>query len=399
MSYQKPFKGLKVIDFSQGVAGPYCGMLLAQHGAEVIKVEPKDGDWARNLGQEYGEHSAFSVAANLGKKSIIVDLKNTKSQPILDTIIKQSDIFIEGFRPGVIKRLGYDYDRLKKINPKLIYLSISGFGQNGPMSNKPAMDPVLQAFTGFMAENKGPDNIPHRTPVIIFDMTTALYATQLISTSLYARINEKFGRKIEISLMEAAAAMQSIRLMSGYMEGPYTHASSPSGTFKTKDGWIQIIVVKNHEFIKFCNAVGWKKFIKDKRFENNSERRKHEAILSREVQKLFIKENTDYWKNLLNKYEVQNEKVQDYRDFIESDQTKAIDLISWLKQPTTEQIWPVPNIPGMPRFVDNDILSKAPSLGQHTKEILISFGYSNNQIEELINEGVIGNLYYASNSK
>ena len=399
MSYQKPFKGLKVIDFSQGVAGPYCGMLLAQHGAEVIKVEPKDGDWARNLGQEYGEHSAFSVAANLGKKSIIVDLKNTKSQPILDTIIKQSDIFIEGFRPGVIKRLGYDYDRLRKINPKLIYLSISGFGQNGPMSNKPAMDPVLQAFTGFMAENKGPDNIPHRTPVIIFDMTTALYATQLISTSLYARINEKFGRKIEISLMEAAAAMQSIRLMSGYMEGPYTHASSPSGTFKTKDGWIQIIVVKNHEFIKFCNAVGWKKFIKDKRFVNNSERRKHEAILSREVQKLFIKENTDYWKNLLNKYEVQNEKVQDYKDFIESDQTKAIDLISWLKQPTTEQIWPVPNIPGMPRFVDNDILSKAPSLGQHTKEILISLGYSNNQIEELINEGVIGNLYYASNSK
>ena len=399
MSYQKPFKGLKVIDFSQGVAGPYCGMLLAQHGAEVIKVEPKDGDWARNLGQEYGEHSAFSVAANLGKKSIIVDLKNTKSQPILDTIIKQSDIFIEGFRPGVIKRLGYDYDRLKKINPKLIYLSISGFGQNGPMSHKPAMDPVLQAFTGFMAENKGPDNIPHRTPVIIFDMTTALYATQLISTSLYARINEKFGRKIEISLMEAAAAMQSIRLMSGYMEGPYTHASSPSGTFKTKDGWIQIIVVKNHEFIKFCNAVNWKKFIKDKRFVNNSERRKHEAILSREVQKLFIKENTDYWKNLLNKYEVQNEKVQDYKDFIESDQTKEIDLISWLKQPTTEQIWPVPNIPGMPRFVDNDILSKAPSLGQHTKEILISLGYSNTQIEELINEGVIGNLYYASNSK
>ena len=389
MSYQKPFKGLKVIDFSQGVAGPYCGMLLAQHGAEVIKVEPKDGDWARNLGQEYGEHSAFSVAANLGKKSIIVDLKNSKSQPILDTIIKQSDIFIEGFRPGVIKRLGYDYDRLKKINPKLIYLSISGFGQNGPMSHKPAMDPVLQAFTGFMAENKGPDNIPHRTPVIIFDMTTALYATQLISTSLYARIREKFGRKIEISLMEAAAAMQSIRLMSGYMEGPYTHASSPSGTFKTKDGWIQIIVVKNHEFIKFCNAVGWKKFIKDKRFVNNSERRKHEAILSREVQKLFIKENTDYWKNLLNKYEVQNEKVQDYKDFIESDQTKAIDLISWLKQPTTEQIWPVPNIPGMPRYVDNDILSKAPSLGQHTEEILISLGYSNNQIEELINEGVI----------
>ena len=389
MSYQKPYRGLKVIDFSQGVAGPYCGMLLAQHGAEVIKIEPKDGDWARNLGQEYGEHSAFSVAANLGKKSIIIDLKNKKSQSILDKIIKQCDILIEGFRPGVIKRLGYNYDRLKKINPKLIYLSISGFGQNGPMSHKPAMDPVLQAFTGFMSENKGPDDIPHRTPVIIFDMTTALYATQLISTSLYARINEKFGRKIEISLMEASAAMQSIRLMSGYMEGPYTHASSPSGTFKTKDGWIQIIVVKNHEFIKFCNAVGWKKFINDKRFVSNAERRKHEAILSREVQKLFIKEKTDYWKNLLDNFEVQNEKVQNYKEFIESEQTKALELISWLKQPTTGALWPVPNIPGMPRLEDNDVLSKAPSLGQHTKEILKSLGYTDSQIEVLMEEKVI----------
>jgi crotonobetainyl-CoA:carnitine CoA-transferase CaiB-like acyl-CoA transferase len=389
MSYQKPYKGLKVIDFSQGVAGPYCGMLLAQHGAEVIKIEPKDGDWARNLGQEYGEHSAFSVAANLGKKSIIIDLKNKKSQSILDKIIKQSDIFIEGFRPGVITRLGYDYDRLKKINPKLIYLSISGFGQIGPMSHKPAMDPVLQAFTGFMSENKGPDDIPHRTPVIIFDMTTALYATQLISASLYARINEKFGRKIEISLMEAAAAMQSIRLMSGYMEGPYTHASSPSGTFKTKDGWIQIIVVKNHEFIKFCNAVGWKKFINDKRFVSNAERRKHEAILSREVQKLFIKEKTDYWKNLLNDYEVQNEKVQNYKEFIESEQTKALDLISWVKQPTTGTLWPVPNIPGMPKFTNDNLLSKAPSLGQHSKEILKSLGYTDSQIENFISEEVI----------
>ena len=389
MSYQKPYKGLKVIDFSQGVAGPYCGMLLAQHGAEVIKIEPKDGDWARNLGQEYGEHSAFSVAANLGKKSIIIDLKNKKSQSILDKIIKQSDIFIEGFRPGVITRLGYDYDRLKKINPKLIYLSISGFGQSGPMSHKPAMDPVLQAFTGFMSENKGPDDIPHRTPVIIFDMTTALYATQLISASLYARTNEKFGRKIEISLMEAAAAMQSIRLMSGYMEGPYTHASSPSGTFKTKDGWIQIIVVKNHEFIKFCNAVGWKKFINDKRFVSNAERRKHEAILSREVQKLFIKEKTEYWKNLLNDYEVQNEKVQNYKEFIESEQTKALDLISWVKQPTTGTLWPVPNIPGMPKFTNDNLLSKAPSLGQHSKEILKSLGYTDSQIEVLIEEEVI----------
>jgi crotonobetainyl-CoA:carnitine CoA-transferase CaiB-like acyl-CoA transferase len=389
MSYERPYEGLKVIDFSQGVAGPYCGMILAQYGAEVIKIEPKDGDWARNLGQEYGQHSAFSVTANLGKKSIVFDLKNKKSQPILDKFIKECDVFIEGFRPGVIERLGYGYKRLKKINPKLIYLSISGFGQKGPMSTKPAMDPVLQAFTGFMSENKGPDDIPHRTPVIIFDMTTALYAAQLIGSTLYARMKEELGKKIEVSLMEAAAAMQSIRLMSGYMEGPYTHASSPSGTFQTKDGWIQIIVVKNHEFTKFCNAVGWDDFLTDKRFSTNSVRRKHEAILTTKVQKLFITKTTEYWKSLLNKFEVQNEKVQNYREFVESEQTKALELISWLDQPTTNQTWPVPNLPGMPKLFSGSKLSIAPSLGQHTEEIMKSFDYDTDFIKKLIDEEVI----------
>tara|TARA_Y100000389_G_scaffold116894_1_gene114093 strand:+ start:320 stop:1492 length:1173 start_codon:yes stop_codon:yes gene_type:complete len=389
MSYERPYQGLKVIDFSQGVAGPYCGMLLAQHGAEVIKVEPKDGDWARNLGQEYGQHSAFSVTANLGKKSFVIDLKNKNSQPILDKIISNCDIFIEGFRPGVIERLGYGYERLKNINPKLIYLSISGFGQKGPMSHKPAMDPVLQAFTGFMSENKGPDDVPHRTPVIIFDMTTALYATQLVSTALYARLTEKVGKKIEISLMEAAAAMQSIRLMSGYMEGPYTHASSPSGTFKTQDGWIQIIVVKNHEFEKFCNAVGWEDFLNDQRFSSNAERRKHESFLTKEVQKLFINKPTQYWKKLLNEFQVQNEKVQDYKEFIESEQTKALKIISWLKQPTTDTLWPIPNLPGMTPLDQKGDFGIAPYLGQHTREIMLELGYNEKIISSFYKDKII----------
>ena len=389
MSYEKPYEGLKVIDFSQGVAGPYCGMLLAQHGAEVIKIEPKDGDWARNLGQEYGQHSAFSVTANLGKKSFVIDLKNKNSQSILDKIISNCDIFIEGFRPGVINRLGYGYERLKNINPKLIYLSISGFGQKGPMSHKPAMDPVLQAFTGFMSENKGPDNIPHRTPVIIFDMTTALYATQLVSTALYARLTEKVGKKIEISLMESAAAMQSIRLMSGYMEGPYTHASSPSGTFKTQDGWIQIIIVKNHEFEKFCNALGWLDFINDERFSSNAERRKHESFLTKEVQKLFINKPTKYWKKLLNEFQVQNEKVQDYKEFVESEQAQALNLISWLKQPTTDVLWPIPNLPGMTPLDQKANFGVAPYLGQHTTEVMLELGYDDQKISDFYKDKII----------
>jgi CoA:oxalate CoA-transferase len=191
MSFERPYDGIRVVDMSQGVAGPYCAMLLAQHGADVIKIEPRGGDWARSLGQEYGDHSAFSIAANLGKRSIVVDLKHQESRAIVDRMIVGADVFIEGFRPGVMDRLGYSHERLKGINPSLSYVSVSGFGQVDPMRERPAMDPLLQAFTGFMSENTGAEGIPHRTPLIIFDMSTALYA----------RRDHGQGRKIDLSLM------------------------------------------------------------------------------------------------------------------------------------------------------------------------------------------------------
>ena len=150
--------------------------------------------------------------------------------------------------------------------------------------------------------------------------------------------------------------------------------------------------MKNHEFTKFCNAVGWDSYLTDKRFSTNSVRRQHESILSKDVQKLFITETTEYWKNLLNKFEVQNEKVQNYKEFVESEQTKALELISWLDQPTTNQVWPVPNLPGMPRLVNGDKLSIAPSLGQHTKEIIKGLGYSEEFITKLLDEEVIFGL-------
>jgi len=165
MNIDRPYEGLRVIDMSQGVAGPYCAMLLAQNGADVIKIEPANGDWARHLGKTYGDHTAFSVPANMGKRSIVMNLKHGEAQAIIDKMVEQADVFLEGFRPGVIDRLGFPYERMRELNPQLIYVSISGFGQTGPMRERPAMDPVLQAFTGFMAENVGQDGLPHRTPV------------------------------------------------------------------------------------------------------------------------------------------------------------------------------------------------------------------------------------------
>ena len=269
-------------------------------------------------------------------------------------------------------------------------MSISGFGQTGPMKEKPAMDPIIQAFTGFMSENKGPDNCPHRTPVIMFDMMTALYATQSIASTLYLNKNKKHGKKIEISLMESAAAMQSIRLMSEYMDGPYEPASAPAGTFKTKDGWIQIIAVKNHEFVRFCNAVGWNDFANDQRFKTNAKRREQESFLTKKIQNLFKTKITKHWQNLLTNAGVQNEKVNTYTQFVKHEQTKAMDLVSFISQPGNKVKWPMPKIPGMTKFKSNTSLSKAPLIGEHTKQIMKELGYSRKEILYYFNKKVIG---------
>ncbi len=389
MSFERPYEGIRVVDMSQGVAGPYCGMLLAQHGADVIKVEPGDGDWARSLGQEYGDHSAFSIAANLGKRSIVADLKHKDSRAVIDRLIARADVFIEGFRPGVIDRLGYGYERLKALNPSLIYVSVSGFGQTGPMRERPAMDPLLQAFTGFMSENTGADGIPHRTPLILFDMSTALYAQQAVAAALYARRDHNQGRRIDLSLMEAAAAVQAIRLMDGYREGPYRVASAPSGTFKTQDGWLQMIVVKNTEFEKLCNAVGWQDFLADPRFESNLKRREHADFLIGEARALFAGGTTAHWQEVLTDAGVQNEKVQSYRDFVEHPQIAAVEGIAWLEQDGSDEAWPVPNMPGVPKLKPGDPHAVSPSLGRHSREILREVGYDDRAIEQLVKDGVI----------
>ncbi|HVQ75043.1 MAG TPA: CoA transferase [Candidatus Binatia bacterium] len=149
-SLDAPLSGIRVVDLSQGIAGPYCAMLLAQHGADVVKVEPPEGDWSRTLGARYGDQTAFSVVGNLGKRAIALDLKGEDDRAILRRLAARADVFIEGFRPGVAARLGVDYPAIAALSPRVVYLSVSGFGQTGPERERPAMDPVLQAFTGMM---------------------------------------------------------------------------------------------------------------------------------------------------------------------------------------------------------------------------------------------------------
>lgn len=390
MSFEKPYEGLRVVDLSQGVAGPYCAMLLGRHGADVVKVEPLDGDWARLLAPIYGDNTAFSVCANIGKRSIAVNLKSDAGKDIVERMIPDADVFLEGFRPGVIDRLGFTYDRLSKINPGLLYVSISGFGQEGPLREKPAMDPVLQAFTGFMAENKGQDGIPHRTPTIINDMSTALYTQQALAAALYARRDSGRGRKIEISLMEAAANLQTIRLMSGYRDGPYKPGMVPNGTYVTRDGWIQLVIIRDHEFQKLCTALGLEELGADPRFATATGRLEHREHVNSAVSDRLKSESSAHWRDALTEAGLQNEVVQDYEQFIHHPHVEETGLISWLEQPGSETPWPVPNIPGLPRLDPAVMETIAPRIGQHTREVLTDMGYSAAEIDALAEAGDIG---------
>jgi crotonobetainyl-CoA:carnitine CoA-transferase CaiB-like acyl-CoA transferase len=251
------------------------------------------------------------------------------------------------------------------------------------------MDPMLQAFTGFMSENKGADGIPHRTPVIFFDMSTALYAQQAVAAALYARRDHDKGRKIELSLMEAAASVQAVRLLSGYREGPFKIAAAPSGTFKTRDGWLQIIVVKDREFQKFCDALDLPEFGGDARFQTPAGRREHVDFINGKIRDLLATDTTAHWQALLTEAGLQNEAVQTYTEFAEHPQTKAIEAVAWLRQAGSKEPWPVPNIPGMPKYVEGEALAISPTTGQHTRAIMMDMGYDEAAVDQFLKDGVI----------
>jgi crotonobetainyl-CoA:carnitine CoA-transferase CaiB-like acyl-CoA transferase len=391
MSYDAPFAGLKVVDLSQGIAGPYCAMLLAQYGADVIKVEGLgDGDWARTLGVRYGSHSAFSIIGNLGKRSIAVDLKNDAGKAVVWRLLDGADIFLEGFRPGVIGRLGFDYEAVSAREPRLLYVAISGFGQTGPLAERPAMDPVLQAYTGLMTENRGADGIPHRVPVIVVDMSTALYAFQALSAALYARRDETRGRYIEVSLMQSAAALQSIRLMATHLEGgPMKPGGQPAGVFQTADGWMTVLALNDRDWKALCAAMELPDLAADPRFATAQLRLANDIALYAVMRPALAARSSAEWGERFSKAKLMHERLNSYTDFLAQPHVKESGLIQWLSQAGLNRSAPVPALPGMPPQLDGTPRGTAPVIGQHTAVILAEHGYSAAEIDSLIAKGIV----------
>lgn len=391
MSYDAPFAGLKVIDLSQGIAGPYCAMLLAQHGADVIKVEGiGEGDWARTLGTRYDNHSAFSIVGNLGKRSVAIDLKADAGKQVLWRLLQGADVFLEGFRPGVIKRLGFDYAAVSAREPRLLYLSISGFGQSGPLAERPAMDPVLQAYTGLMMENRGEDGIPHRVPVIVVDMSTGLYAFQGLSAALYARRDETRGRYLDASLMQAATALQSIRLMACHLEGgTMKPGGAPGGVFRVADGWMSIVAINERDWRALCRAMDLPDLADDPRFNSAANRLANDVALYAIVRPALAARPWAEWSKRLTEARLMHERLNSYAEFLEQPQVQETGLIQWLAQAGLNRPVPVPVLPGQLPPIDGTPRATAPVTGQHTRAILAEHGYGENDIDALLAQGTV----------
>jgi crotonobetainyl-CoA:carnitine CoA-transferase CaiB-like acyl-CoA transferase len=389
MSNDKPFTGLKVLDLSQGYAGPYCTGLLSLYGAEVIKVEPAEGDWGRNLGAQAGGQTGISLNANPGKKSIVLDLKNEQGRALGREMARRADVFVEGFRPGVAARLGFGYDDLQAGNESLIYLAISGFGHAGPYVNRPATDTVLQAFSGLMSINEGDDGVPHKVGHFIIDSVTALYAYQALVTALYARRDDGQGRFIDCSLMQGAAALLAPKLIDyGFRGGPPDIVNAPAGSYRTIDGRIALTVIKDEQFARMARVMGRPEWADDPRYAGFDARAENARELVQAVAKIIAERTTAEWISSFSEADILAQRINDFEDWLADPHVQATAPAKLVEQPGVGEVY-LTEIPGV-RAIDDDRGNRlAPKLGEHGREVLADLGYSEPEIDGFVTAGAL----------
>ncbi|MEX2449226.1 MAG: CoA transferase, partial [Rhodospirillales bacterium] len=332
MTDERPFAGLKVVDFSQGVAGPMCSLHLAQYGADVLKIEPVgEGEWGRGLGPRYGHFSAVAVVLNRGKRSLALDLKNPKGTEIARKLVRDADVVLENYRPGVMEKLGFDEAAVRALNPNVIYLTIEGFGRDGPHRNRPATDSVLQGYTGFMNINRDADGTPKMMLPYLIDYVTGLYAFQGVSATLYKKATRGEGSSIRLSLLQSAAALQGVKMMDVYLEGAGDVAGGvPMGTFKTRDGYMSINARRQNQFAALCKLIGREDMIEDTRYATVSARFEHKDEVLKIVSDAVSKRPTAEWSKLLTDADILNAPVNTYEDFYEDLHVQAVEAITWI---------------------------------------------------------------------
>jgi len=371
-----PLNGLRVIDLTRVVAGPYCTMMLGDMGAEVLKIEePEHGDDSRGWGPYINGWSSFFLELNRSKKSVTLDLKKKEGAQALSRLIETADVLIENFRPGSLAELGLDYAAVSAINPRLIYCSISGYGQTGPHAHLPGYDAVIQGEAGIMAMTGFPGGEPTRVGVAITDYLAGLYAMQGILLALMDRERSGLGQHVDIALFDAMLSVMRLPLGVLLATGAdpsrvgNDHLSiAPYESLRAKDGYIIVAVANPRLWGRFCDAIGRPELRDDPRFATNTDRVTNRQVLKQELEGVFARLTVGELTTRLQAQNVPCGRVRSMREALEHPQVKARDTLLTQQRPelTVETLAPVVKLSRTPA----DVRLPPPALGEHTKEIL-----------------------------
>ena len=372
--------GLRVLDLTQVMAGPYCTMLLADLGADVVKIENPDvGDQTRRSWGHavHGEDSRAFLALNRNKRSVCLDLKSTEGLNDFYRLVRTADVVVENFRPGVTKRLGVDYETLAERNPRLIYASVSGFGQTGPYADRPGYDLIAQAMSGVMSVTGSPGGAPVKSGLPVGDLGAGMFCAFGIVAACLAREKTGLGQQVETSLFEAALAM-SVWESTEYWAtgeipqplGSANRMSAPYQALRTKDGYLTLGANNERLWQRLCAALKVTHLQTDPRFVTNADRMRHRDELAAELEKRLGEADTDEWVTRLIDVGVPAGPIRNYQQVLDDDpHVKARGMVQEVDHPVEGRVRmlgsPV-RMNGMPALLRRH----PPLLGEHTAEIL-----------------------------
>lgn len=382
--------GLRVIDVTQVMAGPFCAMMLADLGADVIKIEPPTGDSTRRMPGAVGTDSPSFNAVNRGKRSIVVNLKTTEGAEVLRRLARTADILVENYRPGVMAALDLDYARLAALNPRLIYASISGYGQSGPMKHKGGFDLVAQGVSGIMSVTGEPGGVPVKSSVPLTDLGAALFALVGVLAALEHRHQTGEGQHIDTSLLDAGVGLsvwEATEYFSGRgvpeRLGSAHRMSAPYQAFRCADGFITIGAANDRTFGRLCEVLEHPEWTQVQEFKTDGLRARHRVDLASKIESITSARPRSHWLTLLDASQIPCGPINDYAQVFNDPQVLARELVVEVDHPTLGPMRALGS-PIKMSATPPDVGRRAPLLGEHSEEILREAGFSDTEIAELL---------------
>lgn len=373
----KPLAGLRILDLSRVLAGPYCTMMLADYGADIVKIEPPGcGDDSRAFGPFVGKESAYFMSLNRNKRSMTLNFKRQEEVDVFKEMVKVADVVVENYRPGTMEKFGLGYDELKAINPKIIYAACSGFGHSGPYQFKPAYDIIVQAMGGIMSITGPEGGEPTRVGASVGDVIAGMFTAYGVMMALYHREKTGEGQKVDVGMLDCQVAVLENAIAryvtSGVVPVPLgnRHPSiTPFSSFTAKNGHIIVGAGNERLWVKLCNILGKPELLKDPRFDTNSNRTAHVKELSAILNEVFILKTITEWMEVLEGAEVPCAPINTVKDIVNDPQIKARNMIVELEHPVAGHL-KMAGLPVKMSLTPGAVERPAPMLGQHTAELM-----------------------------